>query len=102
MSRMGYDGIAVCVPVTVPYSRYSLRSAHWFCGRALADLIAGAGVAKADVDGFCISSFTLAPDSAVGLTQHLGHQRSLCHEAEVLHVVFKFSSTSCRPPESSW
>ena len=72
MSRMGYDGIAVCVPVTVPYSRYSLRSAHWFCGRALADLIAGAGVAKADVDGFCISSFTLAPDSAVGLTQHLG------------------------------
>ena len=60
MSRMGYDGIAVCVPVTVPYSRYSLRSAHWFCGRALADLIAGAGVAKADVDGFCISSFTNA------------------------------------------
>jgi acetyl-CoA acetyltransferase len=72
MARMDYQGIAVCVPVTIPYSRYSLRGAHWFCGRALAELIKGAGIAKHDVDGFCISSFTLAPDSAVGLTQHLG------------------------------
>jgi acetyl-CoA acetyltransferase len=72
MARMNYDGVAVCVPVTIPYSRYSLRSAHWFCGRALAELIKGAGIDKSEVDGFCISSFTLAPDSAVGLTQHLG------------------------------
>ena len=71
-ARMGYQGVAVCVPVTIPYSRYSLRSAHWFCGRALAELIKGAGIAKHQVDGFCISSFTLAPDTAVGLTQHLG------------------------------
>ena len=71
-TRANYDGIAVCVPVTVPYSRYSLRSAHWFCGRALADLIKGAGIGKDEVDGFCVSSFTLAPDSAVGLMQHLG------------------------------
>jgi acetyl-CoA acetyltransferase len=35
-------------------------------------LIKGAGIAKHQVDGFCISSFTLAPDTAVGLTQHLG------------------------------
>ncbi len=72
MPRQDYRGVAVCVPVTVPYSRYSLRSAHWFCGRALAELIKGAGITKQDVDGFCISSFTLAPDSAVGLMQHLG------------------------------
>ncbi len=72
MARMDYSGVAVCVPVTVPYSRYSLRSAHWFCGRALAELIKGAGIVKDEVDGFCIASFTLAPDSAVGLTQHLG------------------------------
>ena len=71
-TRANYNGIAVCVPVTVPYSRYSLRSAHWFCGRALADLIKGAGIGKDEVDGFCVSSFTLAPDSAVGLMQHLG------------------------------
>jgi acetyl-CoA acetyltransferase len=71
-ARMGYEGVAVCVPVTIPYSKYSLRSAHWFCGRALAELIKVAGIAKDQVDGFCISSFTLAPDTAVGLTQHLG------------------------------
>jgi len=58
--------------VTVPYSRYSIKSAHWFCGRALADLIRVSGVSKHDIDGYCISSFTLAPDTAVGLTQHLG------------------------------
>ena len=27
---------------------------------------------KADIDGFCVSSFNLYPDSAVGLMQHLG------------------------------
>lgn len=70
--RRGYDGVAVCAPVTVPYVRHSIRSAHWFCGRALAALIERAGVKKHDVDGMCVSSFTLAPDTAVGLTQHLG------------------------------
>ena len=58
--------------MTVPYSRYSIKSAHWFCGRALADLIRVSGVSKHDIDGYCISSFTLAPDTAVGLTQHFG------------------------------
>ena len=71
-ARRGYDGIAVCAPVTVAYARYSIRSAHWFCGRALAGLLDAAGLAKADVDGFCVSSFTLYPDTAVGLMQHLG------------------------------
>ena len=60
------------VPVTVSYVRYSIRSAHWWMARALADLLRQSGLAKQDVDGFCISSFTLAPDTAVGLTQHLG------------------------------
>lgn len=71
-TRQGYDDIALCAPVTIPYTRYSLRSAHWFCGRALAALIERAGIEKADIDGFCVSSFTLAPDTAVGLIQHLG------------------------------
>ena len=72
LSRLGYEGVAVCAPATIPYVRYSIRSAHWFCGRALAELIKEAGVAKADIDGYCVSSFTLAPDTAVGLMQHLG------------------------------
>jgi len=70
--RRGYDGVAVTVPVTIPYVRYSTRSAHWWLGRALAELIRGAGIAKGEVDGVCVSSFTLGPDTAVGLMQHLG------------------------------
>ena len=31
-----------------------------------------AGLQPANIDGFAVSSFTLAPDTAVGLTQHLG------------------------------
>jgi len=60
------------VPVTVPYVRYSIRSAHWFIGRAIAALIDESGIAKDAIDGLCLSSFTLAPDTAVGVTQHLG------------------------------
>ena len=70
--RSDYRGVAIAAPVTVPYARYSIRSAHWFCGRALAALIGAAGLRKPDIDGFCVSSFTLHPDSAVGLMQHLG------------------------------
>jgi acetyl-CoA acetyltransferase len=70
--QRGYDQVAVAVPVTVPYERFSIRGAHWFMARALKQLIDGAGIAKADVDGLCVASFTLNPDTAVGLTQHLG------------------------------
>jgi acetyl-CoA acetyltransferase len=70
--QAGYDQVAVAVPVTVPYERFTIRGAHWFMGRALKLLIDGAGIAKSDVDGLCVASFTLAPDTAVGLTQHLG------------------------------
>ena len=70
--RQGYEDVAVAVPVTIPYVRYSIRSAHWFLARALAELAAGAGLRKDDIDGLCVSSFTLAPDTAIGLTQHLG------------------------------
>lgn len=70
--RAGYEGVAVAVPVTVPYVRYSTRSAHWFIARALAGLLKNAGLDKQDIDGLCVSSFLLFPDTAVGLTQHLG------------------------------
>src|SRR5436190_13939746 len=70
--QTGYDQVAVAVPVTVPYERFSIRGAHSFMARALKQLIDSAGIAKEDVDGLCVASFTLAPDTAVGLTQHLG------------------------------
>ena len=70
--RLGYDGVVAAVPVTVPYVRYSIRGAHWFLARALAALLKRSGLRKDEVDGLTVSSFTLAPDTAVGLTQHLG------------------------------
>jgi len=70
--RLAYDGVAVAVPVTVPYVRYSTHGAHWFIGQALAELVKASGVRKEQIDGLCLSSFSLAPDTAVGVTQHLG------------------------------
>ncbi len=70
--RASYDGIAVTVPVTIPYVRFSIKGAHWFLGSALRELLKRSGIAKAEIDGMCISSFTLAPDSTIGLAQHLG------------------------------
>jgi hypothetical protein len=73
--RQGYQGVAVAAPVT--------------CLRALLDplcpLVAGqgsveitrrSGLKKEAVDGLSVSSFTLAPDTAIGLTQHLGFRRA--------------------------
>src|SRR5918912_2363382 len=72
MSRRSYEGVAVAVPVTVPYVRYSIRAAHWWLARCLAELLKIAGLKKDELDGLSVSSFTLAPDTAIGLTQHLG------------------------------
>jgi acetyl-CoA acetyltransferase len=70
--RQGYEGVVVAAPVTVPYVRYSIRSAHWWLARALKMLLETSSLRKDEVDGLSVSSFTLAPDTAVGLTQHLG------------------------------
>src|SRR6202162_6260847 len=70
--RLPYDDVAVAVPVTVPYARHSIRGAHWFLARALAELLKTSGLGKDAIDGLTVSSFTLAPDTAVGLTQQLG------------------------------
>ena len=72
MTRLPYDDVALAVPVTVPYVRHSIRGAHWFLARALAELIKASGLPKDAIDGLTVSSFTLAPDTAVGLTQQLG------------------------------
>ena len=70
--RKAYEGVAVAVPVTVPYVRHSTRGAHWFIGQALEALVKASGLAKEQIDGLTVSSFSLAPDTAVGVTQHLG------------------------------
>ena len=72
MKRKGYDGVVICAPVSVPYRRYSVNSAHWWIGRALHALMQRTGLMPDQIDGLSVSSFTLAPDTAIGLTQHLG------------------------------
>ncbi len=72
MPRKPYDGVVLAAPVTVPYVRYSIRAAHWWLARAFAGLLKKSGLKKEHVDGLTVSSFTLAPDTAIGLTQHLG------------------------------
>lgn len=67
-----YAGVALCVPVTEPYVRRSDHPAQWFLGRALRRLVDAGGLPKSAIDGLCLSSFTLAPDTAVGFTQHVG------------------------------
>jgi acetyl-CoA acetyltransferase len=70
--RASYDGVVITVPVTIPYVRYSTHGAHWFLARVLGELSRRSGLKKDQFDGVCVSSFTLNPDTAVGLTQHLG------------------------------
>ncbi|GAA6177402.1 thiolase family protein [Sulfitobacter pacificus] len=72
MKRQGYDGVVLAVPVSVPYIRYSNETAHWWIARALRGMLEQADIAPRDLDGFSVSSFSLFPDTPVGLTQHLG------------------------------
>jgi len=67
-----YQDVVLVAPVTVPYTRYSIRSAHWFVAQALSRLLKESRLMKADIDGMSLGSFMLAPDTAIGLTQHLG------------------------------
>ena len=70
--RQTYDGVVLAVPVTVPYQRYSIESAHWWMGKALRALADGSGLSHKEFDGFSVSSFTMGPDTAIALTQHFG------------------------------
>src|SRR5258708_5339587 len=69
---MSYEGVVAAAPVTIPYRRYSTNTAHWWIGRAIGGVLARAGLRPADIDGLSLSSFTVGPDTAVGLTQHMG------------------------------
>ena len=70
--RQSYDGVVLTCPVSVPYERYSIETAHWWIATALRQSLNAAGLRPKELDGFSVSSFTLFPDTPVGLTQHLG------------------------------
>jgi acetyl-CoA acetyltransferase len=69
---MPYDGVVIAAPVTIPYRRYSINTAHWWIGRAVRAVLMQARLRPADIDGLSLASFTIGPDTAIGLTQHLG------------------------------
>lgn len=71
MTASQYDGIVITAPVSVPYQQKSDTGAQTFIGAALAQLIK-AIEKKDDIDGLAVSSLTLAPDSAVTLTEYFG------------------------------
>ena len=70
--RKAYTGVVVTAPCTMPYQRYSIESAHWWIAKALRGSLDAAALKPHEIDGLTVSSFTLFPDTAVGLTQHLG------------------------------
>ncbi len=70
--RQGYDGVVLTCPVSIPYQRYSIDTAHWWIASALREALKTADLSPKDLDGFSVASFTLFPDTPVGLTQHLG------------------------------
>lgn len=72
MKRLPYDGVVLVAPVSVPYVRYTNETAHWWIARALREALKIIGMLPSELDGLSVSSFTLAPDTPVGLTQHLG------------------------------
>ena len=67
-----YGDVVVCAPVTVPYERRSDKGAAWWLGSALRRLLEASGLAKRQVDGLCLSSFTLAPDGPAPFVQYVG------------------------------
>ncbi|MEL0436114.1 thiolase family protein [Phycobacter sp. K97] len=72
MRRLPYDGVVLTAPVSVPYVRYTNETAHWWIARALRKALNVIGMTPQQLDGLSVSSFTLTPDTPVGLTQHLG------------------------------
>ena len=72
MSRQSYEGVVLTAPVSVPYVRYTNETAHWWIAKALREALGVIQMRPQEIDGLSVSSFTLAPDTPVGLTQHLG------------------------------
>ena len=62
IKRKGYEGVALAMPVTVPYERYSIRGAHWFLGQAVRALVQGSGLGKDQIDGLTVTNTTITPD----------------------------------------
>ena len=70
--RQDYRGVAIAAPVTFGYARNSPHETPWFLGMALAAMLRRAGLAKQQIDGLAVASYTLAPDHSASLAEYLG------------------------------
>lgn len=70
-SPQDYDGVALAVPVTFGYALKSPHETPWFFAGALARTLARSGLAKQQVDGMTVSSYTLRPDHSASLAETL-------------------------------
>jgi acetyl-CoA acetyltransferase len=68
----GYDGVVLTTPVSFGYRRFSLRDTQWYLACLLKACLDGAGIAKRQIDGLALASFTLAPDGAAAMAEQLG------------------------------
>lgn len=71
-TRDTQDSVAVAVPISLSFGRFSDVDTPVLFARALRMLLAKSGLKKTDIDGLAVSSFSLAPDPAVALTRSLG------------------------------
>jgi acetyl-CoA acetyltransferase len=67
-----YEGVAIVAPTTFGYAKSSPHEVPWFVGSTLREMLAAAGLSKADVDGLIVASYRMAPDNTASLTEHLG------------------------------
>ena len=67
-----YKGVAITAPVTLAYSKSSDHSSSWYVGGVLAELLAASKLAKRDIDGLALASYSLAPDLASTMAEHFG------------------------------
>ncbi|MEX0297692.1 MAG: thiolase family protein, partial [Kordiimonas sp.] len=77
------NSIAVAVPVSLSFGRFSDVTTPVLFARALRMLLARSGLDKNEIDGLAVSSFSLAPDPAVALTRSLGLSLSWFEDVSV-------------------
>ncbi len=70
LQKTGFDKVALVAPVSIPYTKISDKSAHYFFGRSLKELTLQANIHKDHIDGIAVSSFTLLPDTVISLTEY--------------------------------
>ncbi|EED34164.1 thiolase [Luminiphilus syltensis NOR5-1B] len=67
-----YQGVALVSPISFGYQKQSPRSAAFFIGSVLRELITTSAIDKAEIDGLAVSSFSLGVDSSIALVEHFG------------------------------